>query len=228
MCFCSPLTWIVRSLSVRSYLAANVFPCSFPLGCYCISTSLWKPSFWGTQCIMETVPFCLQKYTFNYTKLSQKLLVLQSLPVPNTVANLGAGAQLSWIHGFSLQATPCPWLENRVSSHCWVQLQPPPFSALIFYRSKQDRGCSSAVLLPLSPPSATTGIRKGRGCWGWWDEACLKSLCSAQAVLCLHFSLCLLLVSPFILLCSYRAKCENITYWIDITGPVKCSRGSIK
>lgn len=105
------------------------------------------------------------------------------------------------------------FIKNRPGWDFWMWLQPPPFAGLIFYQSKeQDCFCSSSVLLPLSLPSATAGIRKGRGCWGWWDRACLKACAQLGQCYGSIFSLCLVLVIPFILSCSYRAKSGSIIY----------------
>lgn len=68
---------------------------------------------------------------------------------------------------------------------------------------------SCGVLLPFSLPSTTAGIDKG---WECWDRACLKPCAQLGQLYSWVFFLCLVLVIPFILSCSYRAKSEKIIY----------------
>lgn len=91
---------------------------------------------------------------------------LQNLPIPSVIGNAGAQVQVAQNHRFSLEVTPFLHLRKQAGLRFLIKstsLYRMLFS--FFYQSKnQDCFCSSSVLFPLSLPSATAGVRKGRGC----------------------------------------------------------------
>lgn len=117
----------------------------------------------------------------------------------------------SWSYPVSGNKKPTNQLKPRAGWDFWIQLHWPPFAGLIVLRSKeQDCFCSCDVLFPCSQPLATAGIEKGWECWDCWDKACLKPCAQLGHLYSWDFFLCLVLVIPFILSCSYRTKPENI------------------
>ena len=192
---CWPSAWIEAPLAAR--FCDEWAPSLFSFGLPFSKQRLLVAKFLGTRCVRETISGVLEKCTLSLcmVKAAGAAFSLQNLPVPSVVGNSGArGAGGSDPQVFTWSSPVSTFKRTRPGSDFWICLQPPPFVGRIFYQSKeQDCFYSSGVLLPLSLPSAAAGIRKGRGCRGWWDKACLK----ACAQLGQHFFLMFGACDPF-------------------------------
>lgn len=157
------MTSLATGLSCDEYA-----PFLFSFGLLLYKQGLLVARLLGTQCVKETVSVFLQKCSLypSMVKAAGAMFCLQTLPIPSVVGNSGARVQEAGIRRLSLESYPVSAFQKPDQaqiSEC--DCHHLPLRDSFFYQSEeQDCFSSSTVLLPLSLPSTTAGIRKGRGC----------------------------------------------------------------